>query len=264
MRQSGTTIVQKVDSFPTPLHARTINEEVNFVERWEYLADLTNRRNWFFNRYTGRSYPYSPVWKTDIGKDPSEWQLPLIALDDIPTESPWGNAIHMRNSKDGTTLDQIYIQPRMTFSPPCVMKVATKFPASIPANTAHIIGFEVNSQGGTAIYQFLQEGSAFYLRSSCMTPSGRDYQSLEVTPSTPTEYMEYWLDYDPPNVRLWQLQSGVYTLLGTITIGSSPSAFDCISPFITNENTVVTSGWYVNHWVVWQRKAIGKGVTSKL
>jgi len=237
----------------TPLHGRVLSEERNFIERWEYFVDSTRRRDWFFNRYTGRSYPLSPVWKSGIGTDPSKWQVPLFLLKDITAEGPWGNTIHMRNSKDGVTVDEIYIQPRMVFSPPCLMKIVTKFPVTVPGGNALPIGFEVNSQGGAAIYQFVRDGDKYYIRSTCFTPTARDYQNLEVTPTTPTTYQEYWLDYDPPNLRLWQYIAGTPTLLGTVTINSGPSAFDFVSPFITNENTVVVSDWYVSHWAVWQR-----------
>lgn len=242
----------------TPLHGRIVNLTTNFVERWEYLKDAVNRKSFFFNQYTGRSYPFSSVWKSEVGTDPTTWNLPLYVFDDAPvTEGAgWRNAIHMRNSKDGVTVDEIYVQPRMVIDPPAIMRITCKFPdpAGVPAGTALIFGFEVNSQGGNAICGLFIEDVGVNLRSTCMTPTARDVRATAITLTDPTGYHDFWLDYDPPNIRLWGWDGAATSILGSVTIGNSPDAFDCVSPFVTNESASVVSGFHVAHWAVWQRR----------
>jgi len=243
----------------TPLTGRIMSEEKNFVERWEYLHDETNRRDFFFMRYTGRSYPYSPIWKSEIATDPTLWNIPNFILDDAPASegAGWRNVVNMTNSKDGVTVDECYIQPRMVFHPPCIMRITAKFPASIPAGGVVMFGFEVNSQGGRAIYAFYITDMFCGLASSCMTPTEcPNSQSAAVTLTDQTNYHTFHLDYDPPHLRLWGWNGTAQVLLGTLTITGAPSAFDCVSPFITNESSVVVTGYCVGHWACWQRKAV--------
>src|SRR3990167_9862534 len=116
-----------------PMIGRVQSEERQFVERWEYLSDLANRRWMFFNRYTGRSFPLSPVWASECGRPLESWHLPNILLRQTSSGDYLGtgvssNVIDMTNSVDGVTPDEIYIQPRVTFTPPVVMATIIKFP----------------------------------------------------------------------------------------------------------------------------------------
>lgn len=203
------------------------------------------------------------MWKSEIATDPSTWNLPLWKPDDAPaTEGTgWMNAVDMTNSKDGKTIDEIYIQPRAVFDPPCVMRITCKFPASVPAGASLIFGFEVNSQGGQAIYQVLMDSTGFHLKSNCITPTANpDPQDAAITLTDQTNYHNLWLYYDPPKLYLWGWNGSATALLGTVTIGHSPDAYDCVSPFVTNESSSIVSGFCVGHWAVWQKSHVAETI----
>jgi len=254
-----------INSMPTPLVGRVTSEEKNFIERWEWLPDTMNRRTFFFSRYTGRSYPYAPVFKSEVGKDPSTWNMPLPILDDLPTSETQGmrNAINMRNSIDGKTPDELYVAPRMAFEPPCMMRLTAKIPnnASIPSGGMLFFGFEVNSQGGNAIYCFYADNSGSDIRTRCMTPTGLDGQSTGVTLPHPNVYATYWLYYNPPSFSLFEMPfGGSITLLGTVTMVGA-DAYDCVIPFVAAErfndaSTAIINGFSVGHWAVWLKKSL--------
>lgn len=252
-----TKTTKLADVKESPLTGRVTSDPRNFIERWEYLVDEKYKRDFFFGEYTGRSYPLSPVWMTECGTDPTAWTLPKIKVAAGPTAEPlrWRNVIDMTNSKNGTTIDELYIEPRRSFEPPCIMRITCKLPdpATVPAGTELLFGFEVNSQGGAAIYSFYVENGFCGIKTKCMTPTGVNEVQTAAVLVTPTVFMSYWLEYSPPYLRLFQYSGGVTNLLATATIVGA-IAYDVVSPFITNESSSIVVGFEVNHWAIWQRR----------
>ena len=121
-----------------------------FVERWEWLYNTSElaKKYEFYRKYMGRT---GSVWKSEYDKlDYTEWSLPLIETGaNTQQPSPWDNAIHLRNSKDGSALDQVYISPRIVMKPPVELNWDMYLPALItdnfPSGTSIYIGFEINS-----------------------------------------------------------------------------------------------------------------------
>jgi len=254
-----------------PLIGRVSSIEESHVERWEYLSDIANRRAMFFNRYTGISFPFSPCWKSDCGRPPETWQLPRIILmppktnpdETLDANSPWGNVVDMTNSKDGVSLDEIYIQPRITFKPPVMMQISAKFPdpATLGANDTMLAGFEVNSQGGHAIHCIVVNSGPF-LDNLMMTPSGREDNGTAFTVLNPNVFSRYFLEFDPPFLRLWQSPAGhPETFPNQLTTSKCllGNNFDNVNAFIANEAVSIKS-FYVNHWAVWSRTRLSNSV----
>lgn len=123
-----------------------------FVERWEWLAsgDEAAKKREFYLKYCGRT---RSIWKSEYAElNPDKWSMPLYDLGNNTLQpSPFNNSIHLRNSKDGVTVDELYISPKISMHPPCVLIFNAYFPAfnttNYPAGTYVTIGFEVNSGG---------------------------------------------------------------------------------------------------------------------
>lgn len=253
----GSLARPRVHETANPLIGRLIANEVTFVERWEYLKEEKSRKIFFFNRYTGRSYPYSPVWKSECGKEPDTWTLPLFELN-VPgiDPAPWNNVIHLRNSKDGVTLDEIYVEPRIAFKPPAIMRLSARVPApaDIPAGGDLYFGFEINSQSGHAIACVQIRNAGATLLWFMMTPKGRITKSVSFTLTRPNVYALYFLHYDPPYLRLWQEPTaGGFPNQLTELVIEHASTFDSFTVFIANEGTAITSGYYISHWAAWEQ-----------
>ncbi len=241
----------------SPLEGRVVSNDINFTERWEWLTDQPRLRDYFFNQYTGRSYPFSPCWLSEVGTNPDSWPIPKFKIGAGPTGEPpkMRNVIDLTNTKDGSTIDEVYVQPRKAYAPPCMMRITCKLPdpAGVPGGTELLFGFEINSQGGAAIYSFYVENGFVGIKTKCMIPTGQHDAQTAAVLVTPTQFMEYHLDYEPPYLRLFQYSGGVRNLLATCTIVGA-TADDYVSPFATNESSTIVSGYEVGHWAVWQRK----------
>lgn len=257
------------------LQGRVVSLGMIHVERWSFLTH-SNAKDEFFDLYTGRGYPNSPVYESDVSNDYSTWHVPPSFLNDLPASegAGWRNALDMTNCVGGAAnpnkvLDQVYLEPRMAFAPPCIMRLTCMIPdvTTLPAGTELLFGFEVNSQGGNAIVGVYAEQGRFSLQSSVITPTANpDSQLLVLAQNNPNVYTDFWLYFDPPNVYLWEKNhtGGAMTLLGSITIGSSPDYFDILNAFIANESSTVISGFRVGHWAVWQRTLPQTGGVSVL
>ena len=249
-----------VGIYETPLSGRVVSSPVNHTEWWEYMTNPRTARNFFYNQYTGRSFPLSPVYLSDQGKDPETWAIPPVFVSDTPSTVPrW--SLDMTNVVGGEfatgAVTELYIEPRATFAPPAIMHAIIKAPAvtALAAGTELLFGFECNGQGGTTIYAVYWEQNAMTLKTRCFTPTTIDSNDVALVQATAGAYSRFWLDYNPPAIRAWEWPfGGSLTLLGTATIGNAPSAYDYVSAFVTNESSTKVSGFRLGPMAIWQRQ----------
>ncbi|MHA1330138.1 MAG: hypothetical protein ACTSR2_03580 [Candidatus Hodarchaeales archaeon] len=212
-------------------------------EKKEYLRKLG---------YHGRGGIFSCWWDSEVGDQWQDWHLPLNTVGVNSNESsPWNNAIHLRNSQDGTIVDQIYFAPRVEPRERWLMRVDYKCPtlASLPSGASDLyIGFEVPFQGGNAIYCIKIGKSKVSLVSVTTkedgTVEGResaDFSSWFATGSWKT----CWLVLDPPHFRATDQSNTVG--LEILETGFYPK----VAPFFANEATLVVDDFYIGQFAVW-------------
>ena len=225
-----------------------------WVERWEWLhsPDTSNVKREFYRRYMGRT---GSVWKSEYAElNPDNWNLPLIEKNvNAQQPSPWNNAIHLRNSKDGTTLDEIYFAPRISMKPPVVLNFDAYFPAfntsNYPNGTYIALGFEVNSGGylGT-IYalEILSDGTTVTVRLKGL--GIRDGSGAEVTKTISGLVTDDWRGFKLVlTKRCLKLYQGTIAGQGypLELVDELPISLDYVSyvtPFFANESSAIVSG----------------------
>lgn len=275
-----------------------VGEQPSFTERWEWLNDLRDRQQIFYRKYCGRSYPYSPIWMTEASGLVSEsWTIPQVVDASGTGPYPFANAISMTNSKDGATFNELYIGSKRTFKPPCVMRINARIPdvngganGACGSGTYYWFGFENNSQGGDSIATCIIAQSNMYLYMANVVPpgnsSGAIYNRKDVSASNcaiwnmdggignnplnsvgqnyitlqyPDQFNLYFLDFDPPFLRLWQQSSGsLYPFVMSETKLQKEWGYDNMQAFVANESEVIRSGYAVAQWAVWERTPKGK------
>src|SRR4030042_260673 len=153
----------------TPLNGRVVSMPLNHTEWWEWMTNIRINRSFFYNMYTGRSFPLSPVYVNEVGSDPENWHIPPVIIGDTPAGiPPW--SLDMTNRIGGESaagdVTQIYVEPRATYKPPAMAHAIIRAPdiATLPAGTSLLFGFECNGQGGTTIYAIYWEAAAMTLK----------------------------------------------------------------------------------------------------
>jgi hypothetical protein len=228
-----------------------VTPDTPFVERWEFLNDLTNRRKVFFEKYQGR---IGAVWKSEAHLPESAWSLPNVLLDQTidGNPSPWNNVIDMTNSKDGSTVDEIYFAIRRCYKR-ARMRLTAKLPdpTTVPSGTYFYFGFEVVSQGGTMITCVELVQNHVYLTWNYIAEDGTLMEKSEDITSLLTfgSWQTYIFEFDPPVIRLSKMTYPTYTLIKE-AFCPSQSASDMLIPFFANESTSIVSGYYINHIAV--------------
>jgi len=221
-------------------------EGFNFVERWEQGFDK--------RKYFGRLGAY---FKTEAALlDRNRWTAPpLVAAVNTVQVSPWNNAIWMRNSIDGSTLDELYLTIPQAFK-----RARVRFDGKLPtlaqlgANDIVAVGFELNSQGGHAAPAYLIGQNGTYTIQSVQAPIGG------VTPVSPVDvsatitknaWCEWLLEYDFPWVRLFEYSGGAWSQLGELgpIVAKSYGPMYAI-PFFCNESATIVSNFYLGNIAV--------------
>jgi len=272
-------------------------QQTSFTERWEWLQDPRDRQQIFYRKYQGRGYPYSSVWRTEAsGLVPERWTIPTTILGE-GTVHPWENALMMTNSKDGSTIDEIYVGSKRTFKPPCIMRICARIPdvngganGACGSGTLYAFGFENNSQGAQSVADVYISQSNLQLYMANITPpgssSGEMFNRINISGGivsiwnadgggsfapfnsvgqsyiplkNPDHFADYYLDFDPPFLRLWQASSGNrYPYLLSELKMQKEWAYDNMQAFICNESAIVRSGFAVAQWTVYERNPKGK------
>lgn len=222
---------------------------------WLYDGSYTERWEQGFRRklYHGRTGAYfASESAQNIPFD--KWTLPEIIENINPVEPyPWNNALRMRNSKDGATIDHIYVGfPKALYRG--VMAFEAKLPSPTGLNNLYI-GFEVNSGGkyaNMACLACINGAWKLYTKNFMQVPEEGQLGSevsQPVTISRLDAWGEYALVYDPPFLLLYEYQPATdeWKLIGNLyTKALQGKAI----PFFANEMTTGISEFLIgNVWI---------------
>jgi hypothetical protein len=243
------------------------------VERWEWLAstDSAERRREFYRKYRGRT---NSIWKSEYAElNPENWTEPLFSLNvNTQQPSPWKNAIHMRNSKDGTTLDELYIAPKIYMRPPCALYLDAYIPAlnttNYPNGSYLGFGLEVNSGmygSGGFLLEIYSDGTTVTCKLRYI--GLRDGSAVSVATSATglntDRYCNYQLILYPYRLELWQGttagQGYPMSKVAELTVNIDYNVV--VTPFFFNEGSAIASGYYVGQFMAYEiagRRAVRK------
>jgi len=221
-------------------------EGAHFIERWE-SGRFDNRK------FMGRAGSF---WESETEKPEREWTPPILEKGVNTLEKPpWNNAIHLRNSQDGKTVDRVFFAVRQAFKR-AKMRVDAKIPN--PTNLrdgAHLfIGFEVIFAGGYAVACLHCYRGEAELLITYMGDTGITSTEQAVTINNPDVFAVYFLEIDPPYLRLYQQAPnlGNMTLTNTVKAPEDAHLTDLYVPFFSNESTYVVSDFYIGQFEVWR------------
>jgi len=230
-----------------------VTADTPFVERWEFLSDILNRRDVFFSKYQGR---IGAVWQVEAQLPEKDWSLPNFVLDlaALADPLPWRNVIDMTNRLNGV-LSEVYFAVRRSYTR-ARMRITCITPAAVnvPLGAELLFGFEVVSQGGHAIVMVeVSNATATFLWRTIgedgAYPTG-GWTSVNVTATFGfNAWTTYLLEYDPPVARLSKYAGGVYVLMAEMTVPELTSS-DRLMPFFANEGNAALTGYYINHIAV--------------
>jgi len=216
-----------------------------FVELWE---------NGYFDqrKYKGRTGSY---FRSEHDKPEGAWTSPILVLDARGVGDTYlGNAVHLRNSIDGTTPDEVYFSLKQAYRR-CIMKVNAKIPdpSTLPSGTHLYIGFEATASGGMAIatLEVFKDGARIYINR--VGKNGLVGNHVDVTINNPGVFASYYFVYDPPYLRFYQQASGLGSLTHTATVTAPKDAFIGyeLLPFFANESESVVSDFYIGWIQLW-------------
>ena len=219
---------------------------------WISLPDNADKLRYMQAIYTGRGGMWQSWWDSEVGKPPEEWTLPILSAGvNTRVSSPWNNAIHLRNSQDGTTVDQIYLGVRAAPSPRWVMRFDASFPTDIPATDCNVvIGFEIPAQGGHTLAALEIGSTVARLVARYGLPDGT-YVSVvgsDISSSVCTgTWQAYHLVLDPPYLSL-DINN---TTQVSITLPETVTFYPEVIPFFANESSVVIDDVYIGQWAAW-------------
>jgi hypothetical protein len=234
-------------------------EYTYFVDRmtWVTLPSDYEKLEILKRFYHGRGGLKASWWDDEEGKPENEWTPPPTVVGVNPRENqPWKNAIHLRNSKDGIHISQIYITPKIIASSKLAMRLDMRCPllTDLPTGAVDIvIGFEVPFQGGLTLCALYIEKNAVVLIGRLMKPDGTfQVISTDITSWFNTGgWHELRFIWYPPTFRVVD-GSDPTTKYGQITF-TDVTFFPKVIPFFANEcsNTIV-SGIYIGEYAVWR------------
>jgi hypothetical protein len=214
---------------------------LSFTERWEQGFDP----HAYYGRVRGGFF------KSEAAVlDRTKWTTPPIVLagDTIET-APWDNAVSMRNSIDGTTIDELYVALPRAYTR-ARFRLNAKLPtaAQIGATGLVAYGFETNSQGATAAFVFQGYNSTYKLAANYLDPvtGGAVNDTLDITALMAhlNAWSEYHLCLEPPFLRLYEYNTAAWTLLGSLPFSRYQGDF-WLQPFVCNESTAVLSNFQI-------------------
>lgn len=235
-----------------------------FVERWEWLASTNTGalKREFYRKYMGRT---GSVWKSEYAElNPDVWSMPIYETGvNTQQPSPWNNAIHLRNSKDGTTLDEIYLAPRIWMKPPCALLFDGYFPAlntaNYPNGTYVAIGFEINSGGyigNLYALEILSDGTTVTvrLRGLGMEDGAGSVISTSVSGLVTDSWRGFKLFLEPHRFALYQGTTAGqgYPLELVAELPIRLDDISAVMPFFANESSTIVSGIYVGQFQVFE------------
>lgn len=229
-----------------------------FVDRmtWASLGSDKLKLEVLKRLYHGRGGLKTSWWDSETTKSEDQWTPPITEVGVNTRETaPWNNAIHLRNSRDGVNIDQIYLTPNIKASNRLVMRLDMKCPtlANLPADAGNIvIGFEVSGQGGTTIAALLIQKTQVTIVGRYLKADGTTQvlQSSDISSWVATgTWKEFRFILDPPRFRLVDAATpSNYAELYFADVGFFPK----VVPFFANEcSTVVVSGIYIGQFAVW-------------
>jgi len=229
-----------------------------FVERWE-----ENRFN--PEKYVGKMGAF---WKSEIGLPQYLWTGPKFEVGVNPlTYPPWNNAVHMVNSKDGKTVDEIFFAVPFAFRR-AKMRVDARIPnpSKVPEGTHLYIGFEVVGAGGHAfagLHLFRAKGGVGTVEFGWVLIGEDGFKERWVHPTiyNPDRWATYFLELDFPWLRLYQqltpqvapepFVAPVLTDQVKAPEGALNKEF-WFQPFFANESQVIVEGFYIGEFEVWR------------
>jgi hypothetical protein len=145
-----------------------------FSEAWEWVTstDITERKRRFYRDYHGRMGSFWTSESTVLHSD--YWSEPVIVAGANTIESsPFNNAIHVRNSKDGSTVDQFYMGVNRAFIRPVLrVDACIPNPATLPSDAFLGFGFEPSRSLYTSIAILQVMSGSCKLVWTYMTPDG--------------------------------------------------------------------------------------------
>ena len=253
MRQTGIK-TEPVYSRPIAITHRYFHTfpSLNYVERWEYLKDEKFRRDIFFERYRGR---LGAIWKSEQDKLETAWSLPHYLLNQPGIDpSPWNNVIHLKNSKDDVTIDEVYFSPRLHFHK-AKMRATIKVDdvTTLSSGTDFWLGFEVTSAGGYAIASLEWVKDNMYIIFNMIGKTKIKTLTKSITQRYAGEYLDLFMEYSPPVFRVIQRgRTSPYTEHVDYAVMENVPYYDYLQPFIANESSVIASGFYLSHWAIWE------------
>ena len=225
-----------------------IPEGFVFVERWE---------EGFFNTYKYSSK--GAFWKSEVGLPQYLWTGPKFLTGANPLQpAPWNNAVHLVNSKDGKTVDEIFFAIPFAFKRG-IMRFDARLPdpAKTKSGTHIFAGFEVLGAGGHAfagLHLFNEGGVAHYeFGWVLLGEDGYTSKWVHVTFNKIDEWATYFIEVDFPYLRLYQP-----TGTGSLEITEVKAPDKALNkefwfqPFFANESTVITEGFYIGVIEVWR------------
>jgi len=254
--------VQYVMFFPTILQNTDLYDRLKTVwgwdelpvtERWEWLdaaVPVADQLDIMKIRYSGRTGAW---WASECRTPHSSWTMPLVALNKYPALAPWSHAIHLRNSKDGVTVDEIYLGMRLKkgLKKGC-MRITIEVPAvaTLPPGTLIAAGFEVNSQGGSAAVWVGWLSGVMSMHIIPLTQNGLfDGSARNIVQFLPGAPHTLYLDWNPPVFRLTQGNNLAIDEL----INPNLTNIYSIQPFVCNESTAIVDNVFLgDSWAVWE------------
>ena len=239
-------LIQRIDEVHVASASlQNVVQGFNFTERWE---------KGYFNRtkFFGRTEPF---YKSEAEEPPPYNVPPMVKGINTVQPLPWNNAIWMRNSKDGMTHDEIYFGIPLAFNK-AVLRIDALLPtiAQIAAIDDIVAwGFEVCSQGSTTALYVIGHNGGYNLVANYQGPTGGGiYEAVVLNLPNTNTWSTYWLEINPPIIRLIEYFAGAYIVRGEVVL-REPSLgewFAC--PFFCNESeTNIVSNFYIGNISVW-------------
>lgn len=214
------------------VHDSTIKATIKEVKEGFCFVELWEKEKFDPQKYIGRTGSY---FKSEAKTTKDALSLPPI------TGSGWFTTyIDMRNTLDGTTVDEIYFA-----IPQASKRWKMRFDAKIPVAKAGYdlwLGFEVVGAGGHAISALhitptVQELIIrIFQRDGTMAEAN---QTIVLTNTTATTYELIW---DGRTLTLSEYLAGTWTALANASVSIPATALigDYYIPFFANESSVVT------------------------
>jgi len=225
-------------------------ERGSYVDYFRWLEEASAlgiaRTRWF-----GR---YASWWKSEAETSPNNWTLPPHERDNDDM------LLHLRNSKDGTTVDQLYMGLKTEASTNWHSRWNVTIPplSDLPSGTTISFGYEVPSEGGYTLANLKIHSGSAGLHIQLGKADGSYYtDSLDVSDVIAENGAEYRLIWLPPELMLHCVNTGkTRILVGSKPIHSIPKTV----PFMSNESSVVSSGVKVKKWVSYNMSRARTGI----